>query len=297
MSGSEYEALSDEELSASSSGEEYAASEEEERPRARPGPMRGTGSASGNALRRAAPAPAGGSAPKRPRTAAVHQPKLTDLLKSASKEQLVSLVLELNGEVPGLEGRVAALLPPPDLTVRGWVDRRLPLRAVCLHALPPAPLTSRSVCCTSLTSIRHPRACATAAQSTSASALLCHPCTHHHRNSCTVPLNTIPSAAAGHQGLNQRPAAQDGQGLSQRQMGQQPRQVCTQACGPRAAGEWRGGRGRAGQACGAGMWGRHVGQACGAGIRGRHAVRLHPEPAARACLPSPPSLPSPRIPA
>ena len=209
----------------------------------------------------------------------------------------MSLVLELNGEVPGLEGRVAALLPPPDLTVRGWVDRRLPLRAVCLHALPPAPLTSRSVCCTSLTSIRHPRACATAAQSTSASALLCHPCTHHHRNSCTVPLNTIPSAAAGHQGLNQRPAAQDGQGLSQRQMGQQPRQVCTQACGPRAAGEWRGGRGRAGQACGAGMWGRHVGQACGAGIRGRHAVRLHPEPAARACLPSPPSLPSPRIPA
>jgi hypothetical protein len=57
----------------------------------------------------------------------VQQPKLTDLLKSASKEQLVSLVLELNGQVPGLEGRVAALLPPPDLTVRGlvagWVGR------------------------------------------------------------------------------------------------------------------------------------------------------------------------------
>ena len=55
----------------------------------------------------------------------MQQPKLTDLLKSASKEQLVSLLLDLNGEVPGLEGRVAALLPPPDLTVRrrveGWV--------------------------------------------------------------------------------------------------------------------------------------------------------------------------------
>ncbi|KAI7836813.1 hypothetical protein COHA_009314 [Chlorella ohadii] len=45
------------------------------------------------------------------------QPKLTDLLKSASKEQLVSLVVHLNDDAGGeLEGRIAALLPPPDLS-------------------------------------------------------------------------------------------------------------------------------------------------------------------------------------
>lgn len=81
-------------------------------------------------LRRSGRAPGapcvGPAAPRRPAAAAPPakrpragpQPKLTDLLKSASKEQLVSLVVHLNDDAGGeLEGRIAALLPPPDLSV------------------------------------------------------------------------------------------------------------------------------------------------------------------------------------
>lgn len=98
--------------SSSSSGEEYDV--EEERPRAR-GPVRGPGSASAAAAAARRPAAAAPPA-KRPR--AGPQPKLTDLLKSTSKEQLMSLVVHLNDDAGGeLEGRIAALLPLPDLSV------------------------------------------------------------------------------------------------------------------------------------------------------------------------------------
>lgn len=113
-SGEEYEGASGEASSSfSSSGEEYEV--EAARPRAR-GPSRGPGSASAAAAAARRPAAA---APPPKRQRAGPQPKLTDLLKSASKEQLVSLVVSLNDDADGtLEGRIAALLPPPDLSVR-----------------------------------------------------------------------------------------------------------------------------------------------------------------------------------
>lgn len=60
------------------------------------------------------------------------QPKLTDLLQSASEQQLVDLVLALNDEEQGLAERVAELLPPPDLSgIKDEVGR-----AGCGAALP-----------------------------------------------------------------------------------------------------------------------------------------------------------------
>ncbi len=120
-SGEEFEAASSEApSSSSSSGEEYDGEEERPRPR---GPMRGRGSGAAAAAAARRPAAA---APPAKRQRAGPQPKLTDLLKSASKEQLVSLVVHLNDDAGGeLEGRIAALLPPPDLSVSG---RRAPFK-------------------------------------------------------------------------------------------------------------------------------------------------------------------------
>ena len=85
-----------------------------ERPQQR-GPMRGA-RAPAPLRRPAAAAPAGAPAPKRARASA--QPKLTDLLHTASKHQLEHLIMQLISEVGGeLEGRIVALLPPPDLEV------------------------------------------------------------------------------------------------------------------------------------------------------------------------------------
>lgn len=70
--------------------------------------------------------------PKRQR--ASQQPKLTDLLLSASKEQLVSLVRELDDESGGsLAERVAALLPPD---LRGIKDEVEELRRKVDKAFP-----------------------------------------------------------------------------------------------------------------------------------------------------------------
>lgn len=117
MSDSEFEPSSASEVE--DSGSEYVASEQEEepsraqqrRPAAR-GPTRGAG---GPGLSAAFPPPSI-AAPQPKRQRAGQQPKLTDLLQTASKQQLVTLLLELDGESDGgLAGRVAALLPPPDL--------------------------------------------------------------------------------------------------------------------------------------------------------------------------------------
>ncbi|KAL4451335.1 hypothetical protein ABPG77_009407 [Micractinium sp. CCAP 211/92] len=105
MSDSEFDLSSSSELE--DSGSEYVASEQEDEP----------------------------SEPKRQR--ASQQPKLTDLLLSASKEQLVSLVRELDDESGGsLAERVAALLPPPDL--RGIKDEVEDLRRKVDKAFPNA---------------------------------------------------------------------------------------------------------------------------------------------------------------
>ncbi|KAL4420752.1 hypothetical protein ABPG75_010408 [Micractinium tetrahymenae] len=121
MSDSEFE------LSSSSdpedSGSQYVASEQENdasevqqrrRPAAR-GPTRGAGAPASAPAAAARPRPAVAAPPPK-RQRAGQQPKLTDLLQSASKEQLVTLLLELDGESGGgLADKVAALLPPPDL--------------------------------------------------------------------------------------------------------------------------------------------------------------------------------------
>ncbi|PRW33887.1 tethering factor for nuclear proteasome STS1-like isoform X2 [Chlorella sorokiniana] len=75
------------------------------------------GASSGEEYEAASREPSSSSPPPAKRPRAGPQPKLTDLLKSASKEQLVSLVVHLNDDAGGeLEGRISALLPPPDLS-------------------------------------------------------------------------------------------------------------------------------------------------------------------------------------
>lgn len=109
MSEPEFVPSDEEESESSSSGEEYVASEEEAPQRKRPLPRPSNRGGGGGGAAAAA-------APKRQRAA--QQPKLPDLLQSASKEQLVALVLSLNQQAGGqLEGRIGDLLPPPDLTV------------------------------------------------------------------------------------------------------------------------------------------------------------------------------------
>lgn len=153
---SDYQPTSDEDAPNSSSddddGSDYAPSEDD-RPRKQPakrkpiGRPAGASSGPGTAPRSVGGASGGRTAaPKRPRVGA--GPKLTDILHTASKEQLVSLVLDLNDEAGGsLEDRITALLPPPDLSVRcaaWWVPavagcRRLPLRSCPRKSIQPRP--------------------------------------------------------------------------------------------------------------------------------------------------------------